>query len=258
MAWRKWALMGWLALGAVHAAEPVVAAPAAALPSADVLLADIDRNLTFKTRTATVRMTVVSRERARTYVMRTWGRGVDEAATEYVEPARDTGTRMLRLGNDLWTYLPSVERVQKISGEMLRQGMMGSDLSYEDMMGAAAWREQYEATVVGAEAFNGRPAWKIEMKARDATVAYPRRVAWVDQETRIPVRQELYALSGMLLKTWDMTDVREFDGGRRFPTKMVIIDQLKAGSSTILEMTEMSFGVELEEEVFSRRWLERR
>jgi outer membrane lipoprotein-sorting protein len=229
-----------------------------ALPSADELLGSVDKNLVFSTRTSTIHMTVIQNGRQRDYVMTSMSRGLDQSAIEYQEPARDRGTRMLRMAGDVWTYLPSVERVQKISGEMLRQGLMGSDLSYEDMMGSTSWRDQYTAVVVGVEDLAGRAVYRVELTARNNTVAYPRRVAWVDKETRIPVKQELYALSGMLLKAWDMTDIQTFEGGRRFPTTMIISDKLKQGSVTIIKLADIRFGVALEEEVFSMRWLERR
>lgn len=228
------------------------------LPSVDALLDKVDRNLTFATRQTRVKMTVETTRRTRVYEMRTWGRGEDQAAIEYLAPARDKGTRMLRKGDELWMYLPAIEKVQKISGHMLRQGMMGSDMSYEDLMGASKWREAYTAKVVAAEELDGRKVYKVEMVAKDDTVAYPKRVAWLDAETNIPLRQELYAVSGMLLKTWEMKDPKTYEGGRQFPTRMVIRDEVKKGSTTTIEMTEMSFGVTLDEEVFAMRWLERR
>ena len=111
--------------------------------------------------------------------------------------------------------------------------------------------------VVGEADLDGRSCWRVEMTAVDDTVAYPRRVTWVDKETNIPLKQELYALSGMLLKTWTMGDIQPFEGGRQFPMRMVIEDHVRQGSRTIVEFSNLVFGVELEEEVFSRRWLER-
>jgi outer membrane lipoprotein-sorting protein len=140
---------------------------------------------------------------------------------------------------------------------MLRQGMMGSDLSYEDMMASREMRKRYTATVTGEAATDGRPCWKLELKAKDDTVTYPRRVSWIDKETYVPIRQELYALSGMLLKTWTMSDVKDFPGNRKFPTKMTIQDQVKKESVTRLEFKEIEFGVQFPGEIFSLRWLER-
>lgn len=153
-------------------------------------------------------------------------------------------------------WMPSVERSQKISGHALRQGLMGSDVSYEDLLGASKLREAYTATILRSEVFDGRPCLVLELTAKDAEQAYARRVAWVDQEALIPLKQDLYAVSGMLLKTWRMAEVQQI-GDRRFPTRMVVEDQVKKGSTTTLKLTDIQFGVTLEDEVFSQRWLER-
>jgi outer membrane lipoprotein-sorting protein len=224
--------------------------------TAEQLLDKMDKNLTFESRRTRTVMTVEGR-RSRTYEMVSYGRGEEDAAIEYVSPPRDKGTRMLKLGDELWIYLPGVDRVQKISGHMLRQGMMGSDVSYEDLMSSSEMRKRYEAKILGEETVDGRKCWKLEMKARDDSVSYPRRVSWIDQETFIPVRQELFALSGMLLKTWTMSDVKEFPGGRRFPTKMTVQDNVKKESVTRVEFKDIQFGVELQNEIFALRWLER-
>lgn len=238
----------------------LLAAPALSLagelPTADELIAAMDKNMTFQTRRSRIVMVVEGR-RTRTYDMVSYGRGQNDAAMEYLAPARDKGTRMLKLGNEMWLYLPGVDRVQKISGHMLREGMMGSDLSYEDMMSATELRSKYTSTVIGEETVGDVPCWKVEMKAKDDTVSYPRRLSWIAKDTFIATKQELYALSGMLLKTWTMSEVKEFPGGRKFPTKMVITDNVKKDSSTHLEFKELEFGVPLEQEVFALRWLER-
>lgn len=153
-------------------------------------------------------------------------------------------------------YLPSVERVQKISGHMLRQGMMGSDMSYEDMMEASSWKARYSGVVEGEESFNGVKVWRVKLTAKSADVSYPTRVVLVDQVTYIPLRQELYATSGMLLKTWEMSDVRVIEG-KNVAMKMVVEDKLQAGSRTELKFEAMDFSVAVPEEIFSVRWLER-
>lgn len=255
---RNWLViaLGMLALAGSSLAQ------AAEVPDAKTLLAKIDGNMTFSTRTMTVTMTSVNERRTRSFTMVAYGKGEDTASIEYKAPAREAGTKMLRMGDELWMYMPAVEKTQKISGHMLRQGMMGTDVSYEDMMAAGDLLSQYDAKVIGAEDCGGlsagRSCWKMELIAKDATVSYPKRTTWIDQEYGTLARQDLYALSGMLLKTWEMTDVKDFDSGKRhFPTKMVITDKLQAGTSTTLTMTDINFGVTLEDEVFSTRWLER-
>lgn len=224
--------------------------------SLDEILSKVDANMTYDTRETTLKMTVTKGDRVKVYRMHSFGRGADEAAVEYLEPARDKGTKMLKNAADLWMWMPAVEKTQKISGHMLRQSMMGSDMSYEDMMQASGWRKQYSGVVVGEELLEGRKVWKLELKATTPDVSYPRRLVWVDQATSIPLKQELYALSGMLLKVWTMSDVKDF-GGRQFPTRMVVEDKVQQNSRTELVFENMSFAVPLEGEVFSLRWLER-
>ena len=72
----------------------------------------------------------------------------------------------------------------------------------------------------------------------------------------MPLRQELFALSGMMLKIWIMSEI-EMVSGRPVARRMEISDQLKQSSRTVFLLEEVSFGVELESEIFTRRWLER-
>ena len=229
---------------------------AATPPSAAEVLAAVDRNMTYDSRAAELEMTVTKGRRIKVYEMDSFGRGADEAALEFEGPARDKGTKMLKQGGELWMYLPSIEKTQRLSGHMLRDSLMGSHLSYEDILQATQLGELYTATVIGEETVEGRACWKLELTARDASVAYPRRLSWVDQEHMIPVKEDLYAASGTLLKSWTLTGVRDFDG-RKFPTRWVVEDRLQEGASTVLVFEELQFSIPLEEEIFSQRWLAR-
>lgn len=237
------------------ASDALAADPAP--PSAASLLDAIDKNMTFDTRSITITMTSVNARRTRAFTMKAWGRGSDQSAIEYVDPPREKGTRMLRMGDELWMYVPSVEKTQKISGHMLRQGMMGSDVSYEDMMSANKLTTDYDAKVLGTDMIDGRACWKVEMNARDKSITYPKRLTWIDQQYDVSLRQEMYAVSGMKLKTWTATDIKDYAGGRHFPTKWTITDNLQTGTSTTLEFKDVQFGVTLPDEVFTTRWLER-
>jgi outer membrane lipoprotein-sorting protein len=222
----------------------------------DELLTMLDKNLTFDTRESTISMTVTRADRVKSYKMHSWSRGQTDAAVEYEEPVRDKGTRMLRLGDDMWMYMPSTEKVQKISGHMLRQSMMGSDMSYEDMMEASSWKERYTGVLEGNESYDGHNCYKLKLTAKSADVSYPTRIVWIDQTSNIPLKQELYALSGQLLKTWTMGDVKLVEG-RQWPSKMSIEDKLQQGSRTDMTFDSVDFSVSLEAEIFSTRWLER-
>ena len=123
-------------------------------------------------------------------------------------------------------------------------------------MEASSWRKSYGGTIDGEEKVDGRSCWKMTLNAKSPDITYAKRLVWVDEQTYIPLKQELYAVSGMLLKTWTMGDVHLVDG-RQWPSRMVIEDKLQQGSSTELVFDSVKFSVPLQEEVFSTRWLER-
>lgn len=83
---------------------------------------------------------------------------------------------------------------------MLRQSVMGSDLSYEDMMDDRKLTDIYSAKVVGEETIDGRKTWVLELTAKVEDVAYHKRKMWIDQERYVPLKEELFAKSGQLLK----------------------------------------------------------
>ena len=225
-------------------------------PTAEELLAALDGNLQSDSQESTVQMTVNDGRRSRTFSMKSIARGRTHSAIEYQTPKREKGTRMLKVDGQMWLYFPRAERVQKISGHMMRQGMMGSDVSYEDMMTSADFDDMYDAKILGEDTVDGRKHWKLEATAKDSSVSYPKRIIWIDDEYRIPTKQELYALSGLLLKTWAMSDIKQIDG-KNVPMKMVISDELKKGSSTTIVTERITFDIPLQDQIFSRRWLER-
>jgi len=106
--------------------------------SDDMTVQDIikamDNNLNAKSRVITSKMIVHGRRSSRTIESRNWVVGTDQAFTEYLSPPREAGTKMLKLDDKLWVYSPQTDRVIQISGHMLRQSVMGSDMSYNDMM----------------------------------------------------------------------------------------------------------------------------
>ena len=140
----------------------------------------MDDNLNAKSRILTSKMIVHGRRSSRTIESKNWVVGIDKAFTEYLSPPREKGTKMLKLGDKLWTYSPQTDRMIQISGHMLRQSVMGSDMSYNDMMEDRPLIELYEATLEGSVEIDGRDHWIMLMKAKVKGLSYPKRRAWID------------------------------------------------------------------------------
>ena len=212
----------------------------------------MDNNLNAKSRVLTSRMIVHGRRASRTIESRNWVMGADQAFTEYLSPPREAGTKMLKLGDKLWTYSPQTDRVIQISGHMLRQSVMGSDMSYNDMMEDRPMEELYKATLEGSVMIDGRSHWIMVLEARVKGLSYPKRRAWIDKEYLLPTKEELYAKSGKLLKTSTMEGIKRVQG-RWFPSRFVFKDELKRNSKgTEWVIDDIKFDVDIPDSRFSK------
>ena len=219
--------------------------------SAEEILDRVDHNMSSDNRIFESTMIIHGTRTSRTITSRSYSVGDTRAFTEYLSPAREQGTKMLKLEDQLWIYSPSTDRTIQISGHMLRQSVMGSDLSYEDMMEDRELTEVYNASVAGSEAVDGRECWILELKARVSDVAYATRKMWIDRERYIPLREELYAKSGQLLKRSTMSNVIKVEG-RWFPATIVYKDMLKQGEGTEFRITSIKFNQNIPEYIFTK------
>ena len=188
--------------------------------------------------------------------MKAWGKGNTQSFIEFINP-EDRGTKYLRTGGRLYVYSPDVENVMLISGHMLRESMMGSDMSYEDTMDNDPLSKRYDAIVSGSQVINGRDCWVLDLTARRRrSESYPSRKLWIDKETEDCLRYELFALSGTKLKDYNMLRI-EVIGGRRFPVEVEIRDLLRRNSKTTFIMKNVVMDQPIADSVFSMRNLER-
>ena len=229
-----------------------LAAPAPAQTlTAEQILDRIDENSVAGNRISVTEMIIHSRRATRTLKLKSWVQGEDKAFTEFLEPARERGTKMLKLGDQLWTYSPDADRTISISGHMLRQSVMGSDLSYEDMLEDRKLRQAYEATVVGEERIIDRPCWVLELKAKTEDVAYSSRKIWVDRERFVLLREDRFAKSGRLLKTLEVKSVIRAQN-RWVQSDVVFKDALKAGDGTEFIIRSIEFDAAIPESLFTK------
>jgi outer membrane lipoprotein-sorting protein len=220
-------------------------------PSGEEIIDRVDKNLSSTSRVITSKMVIHGVRGDRTIESKSWGIGDTHAYTEYLSPPREAGTKMLKLEDQLWIYSPSTDRTIQISGHMLKQSVMGSDLSYEDMMEDNSLAEDYDAVVIGTETYQDRECWILELQAISPDVSYQVRKQWIDQERYIPLKEELYAKSGKLLKKTELFDIKRMSG-RWFPGKMVFKDMLKKGDGTEFIIEDIQFDVEIEEHIFTK------
>jgi len=196
-------------------------------------------------------MVIHGRRGTRTLISKTWAEGEKKAFTEYLAPAREKGTKMLKLEDKLWIYSPTTDRIIQIAGHLLRQSVMGSDLSYEDLMEDAKLAHHYTAVVTGIDTLDGRACWVLKLTAKTKDVAYFMRKLWVDQARYIPLKEELYAKSGKLLKKVELKEITRIQD-RWFAKKIIFKDMLKRGGGTEFIIDSIQFDQPIPEYIFSK------
>jgi len=220
-------------------------------PTGDWVLKRVDENIGSDNKISTSEMVIHGRRGSRSIKSKSWLQGMDESFTEYLAPAREKGTKMLKLEDQLWIYMPSTDRIIKISGHMLRQSVMGSDLSYEDFMEDPELSKLYEAKVVAEEVFLERPCWVLELTSKGGDIAYHSRKIWVDKERFVSLREERFAKSGKLLKTFTVIKVSRIQN-RWIPMQVVFKDELKSGKGTEFFLESIELNANIPEHIFTK------
>ena len=220
-------------------------------PDATAILDNVDKNMTAKSQILTAKMEINTARATRTMEMKSWTVGDKKSFTEYLAPAREKGTKMLKLNNQLWIYSPSTDRTIQISGHMLRQSVMGSDMSYEDMMNDTPLQEQYKAEVTGEENIEGRKCWVVNLTSTVTDINYYSQKFWVDEECYVPLKMQQFAKSGKQLKEITLSEVRKVQG-RWYPMVMIYKDTLKEGKGTRFTISGIQFDVAIPENVFNK------
>jgi outer membrane lipoprotein-sorting protein len=220
-------------------------------PSGDWILKKLDENFGSDNKIIVAEMIIHGRRGSRTIKSKTWIQGTEQSFTEFLAPAREKGVKMLKLGDQLWTYHPSTDRIIKISGHMLRQSLMGSDMSYEDKMEDPLLHNIYSAAVIREEILFERPCFVLELTAKKADIAYYSRRVWVDKERYIALKENRYARSGKLLKTLEVKRVSRIQD-RWVAERAVFKDVLKKGKGTEFVLNSIEFNAEIPGYIFSK------
>ena len=220
-------------------------------PSGEDILKRVDANIGSDNKISVAEMIIHGRRGSRSIKSKSWLQGQEKSFTEYLAPPREAGIKMLKLDDQLWTYIPSTDRTIKISGHMLRQSVMGSDLSYDDMMEDPKLLNLYEANVIGEEVLLDRPCWVLELTAKKEEISYHSRKIWVDKERYVSLKEERFARSGKLLKTFEVKEIKRIQN-RWIPAHMVFKDALKSGKGTEFILESIEFNASIPEHIFTK------
>jgi outer membrane lipoprotein-sorting protein len=184
----------------------------------------------------------------REYLLWTLKKGDDKIASLFLEPASEKGRATLRLGDNMWLYIPGVGKPIRITS---LQSVTGSVFNNADIM-----RLDYsvEYDVRGIEEQGGQ--YFLDLKAKTTAVAYDHLKMWVDRKSLLPTRIECYAATGLLIKTLYFKEPKAFDGGQLRPAILETDSPLYKGYRSYMVYARIKQRV-VPDEVFTLDFLPR-
>ncbi|MCK5223039.1 MAG: outer membrane lipoprotein-sorting protein [Candidatus Aminicenantes bacterium] len=219
------------------------------------ILNKIDSNMTFESAYAEMEMIITIKKREIIKKFKSYSVGNTRSFIEFLSPVRDRGTKILKKDKIIKIYYPSAERILRLSGHMLRQSMMGSDMSYEDMTERSnKLREEYSGEMLQNEVLDGNKCFVLMLTSKVKKQTYFKRKIWVDIKKFVGLKEELYSKSGKLVKVSKVIEIKLFKN-RYYPVEMTMEDKLRKNSSTRIVIKKIDFNIDIPDEMFTERML---
>ncbi len=227
----------------------LIALPAVAALDGTQILQKVDRNLepeSYETYRKLIDMQPDGSKKE--YVLYTLKKGRDKVVALFLSPPSDKGRATLRIGDNLWLYIPDVGRPVRITS---LQSVTGSVFNNADIL-----RVDYGAEYNVEAAEEQKDALVLSLKAKTGEIAYDRLKMWVDKKLYLPVTIEAYAASGMLIKTLRYKDIKDFGGGIKRPATLETESPLFKGYKSVMLWSALKKGT-FPDEVFTLNYLPR-
>jgi outer membrane lipoprotein-sorting protein len=202
-------------------------------------------------------MAVVTRRWTRTLTMKVWSEGTEKALIKVTAPAKESGTATLKAGDDIWNYLPKIDRTIRVPTSMMMAAWMGSHFTNDDLVKESRLIRDYDIVLGFAGKRAGVEVWEFVLTPRPgAAVVWGRVVLEVRQNDYMPTWGKYYGDDGGHKRTVTFSDYRKM-GGRLVPTKIAVVPSDKPDESTVITYTRLAFDVRLPADTFSLAALKR-
>jgi outer membrane lipoprotein-sorting protein len=204
----------------------LIALPAYALDGA-ALLKQVDRNLSPETYESYRKLINIEPSGAKKeFTLFTVKKGVDKVASLFIAPASEKGRSTLRLGENMWLFIPNVGKPIRITS---LQSVVGGVFNNADIL-----QLDYTAEYDVEKAEETAAGYLLHLKAKNKTVAYDRLKIWADKKNVLPTKIECLTEANMLIKTIYFKDVKDFGGGIKRPAVVETDSPLYKGYKSIM------------------------
>lgn len=206
---------------------------------------------------AELEMEIVTPHWQRTLLMNTWTEGKKKTFIRILSPAKEKGTATLRLGSEMWNYLPRSNKILKIPPSMMMGSWMGSDFTNDDLVKEFTLLDDFTHEFVHPDDALPGLVYVALIPKEGVPVVWGKIVAAVHKESYLPEWDRYYDEKGGLMRVINFKDVKKF-GDRLIPSVMEVIPQDKKDQKTVLRYLKAEFNIHIPDEVFSQRNLRTR
>ena len=239
-------------------ASLTVAAPAAAQVDATAIIDRVDRLLRGDSSRGVATMEVVTEHWERRMTMEIWSLGTDYSLVRLRAPQKEAGTATLKAEDDIWNYLPKVDRTIKVPASMMGGAWMGSHFTNDDLVKESRLIDEYDIEIAfDGDDPDGVAVWEFRLTPKpEAAVVWGFIEYRIRQRDDMPLWAKFYDEDGDLARTMEHGEFAEF-GGRVVPGVMDMYPADKPGERTTIRYEELEFDIDVEPSFFSLRTLQR-
>jgi len=225
--------------------------------TAKEIIAKADAIMRGTTSYSEIKITTVRPKWQKEMTLKTWTQGSDYSASLVMSPAKEKGSVFLKRKNEVWNYLPSLERTIKLPPSMMMQSWMGTDLTNDDLVKQSSTVVDYTHQLLGSETLEGLECWKVELIPKEeATVVWGKIITWIDKADYMQMKMEFYDEDEELINLMTGTNVKSF-GDKKLPSVMEFKPMDNEGHKTVIEYLVWDFNLDIPENYFTAQYVTR-
>ncbi len=222
------------------------------------LIQHVDELWRGKSSSANMTMTVKTARYSRTMTMDSWSKGKDFSLVVITAPVKDKGVATLKVKNNIWNYLPKINRVTKVPSSMMSGSWMGSHFTNDDLVKESSFSDDYDSQITFTGSREGIEIYELSSIPKPAAaVVWGKVVMEIEQDKLVPLVARYYDEEGGLIRTMSFEQVEKIDD-RYIPMKMTLFPEDKPKELTEIIYKDFKFNINVDDNFFSLQNLQTR
>jgi outer membrane lipoprotein-sorting protein len=222
------------------------------------ILDTIDRLWRGSTSEGEMEMEVVTAHWSRTMRMKVYTEGMERSLVRITYPAKEEGVATLKVDDNIWNYLPKINRVTKVPASMMLGSWMGSHFTNDDVVKDSQYARDYDTKITFEGEREGQNLLELTLYPKpEAPVVWGKIVSTIRAEDYIPLKMTYFDEDGEEVRVLAFGDIKEM-GGRTIPTILTMRPLDKPKEYTRVTYLDITFDVDLKSDLFSLRSLQKK